>query len=227
MNENKNDDCDHKWDSDTPVRLCLRCGQIRTFPNGDPNPRVLWPGRETKDDPLQLPKADKVLIAGVAQRDGAKKAAEVTGITMITLRAWIGAYCRKPTEPRGVHTGESLPTPQRQVRKRGRPRKGPLPQVVGRGGEANDGLMPPALAVVLTEFDPGDCFICSREISLPSSAEDSNPCYIQSPGGNIWLCAVCAEKVPKLFKALGIPCQVSAITKEELLSHAAGGKDLA
>lgn len=204
MNENENEDCDHKWDSDDPVRLCLRCGQIRTFPNGDPNPRVLWPGRETKDDPIQLPKADKTLIASVAQRFGAKKAAKVTGITMITLRAWIGAYCRKPPEPRGVHSPISaLPTPQREVRKPGRPRKFPVKQV------AKPRL---ALAVILTKFEPGNCLICEGEISADP---DYKPHYIQIPGRKLWLCGVCAEGVAKLFEALGIPCQVI------------GGKDLA
>ena len=189
MNENKSDYCNHDWDSDAPVRLCLHCGQVRMFPSGDSNPRVLWLGRETKDDPLQLPKAEKALIAGTAKRFGIKKTVEVTGIQLKILRAWVGAYCRKPHEPRVEH-----------VTRRGRPRN-PREGLVTN----EEALMPPALAVILTKFDPGDCLICEGDLLRDS---DFIPHYIQTPSGKIWLCGVCAEGVAKLFKALGIICQV-------------------
>jgi len=95
MTELRSDDCDHQWDSDAPVRICRLCGQIRLFPNGDSNPQVLWPVPNI-DDPLQLANSDKSLIAGVAKRLGIRKVAKLTDIPWKILRAWVGAYCRKP-----------------------------------------------------------------------------------------------------------------------------------
>jgi len=188
MNEYKDDYCNHEWDSDSPVRLCLRCGEVRMLPNGDSNPRVLWAGRDTKDDPLQLPQADKAIIAGVAQRVGVKKAEEAIGIPMEILRAWVGAYCRKPHKPS-----------VEPVAKIGRPRKNRVEDVPQEGAPV------PALAVIITKFAPGNCLICEGELFNDS---DYKPHYIQTPGRKLWLCGVCAEGVAKLFKALDIPCQV-------------------
>lgn len=187
MNDPKDDYCDHKWDSFLTVRLCLSCGEVRALPDDDSNARVLWPGRETTDDPLQLPKADKALIADVAHRVGAKNAAKVTGIRMGILRAWVSVYCRKPREPGGVT-------------KLGRPRK-PREEHVAK--EVPVPMRPP-LAVIMTTFAPGNCLICD------GGHFDSHykPHYIQTPGGKLWLCGACAEGVVKLFEALGILCQV-------------------
>ena len=183
MNEYKDDYCNHEWDSDSPVRLCLRCGEVRMLPNGDSNPRVLWAGRDTKDDPLQLPQADKAIIAGVAQRVGVKKAEEAIGIPMEILRAWVGAYCRKPKSPKQPSSETTRPTASTPKQLKG--------------------VTP--MAIILSKFEPGDCLICEGDLFR---GDDYLPHYIQTPDGKLWLCGVCAEGVAKLFKALGITCQV-------------------
>lgn len=105
-----NVDCEHQWDSGAPVRLCLRCGQIRGFPQGESRPRIVWPGCGCEDDPLLLPKADKAIIAIVAKRYGLKRAAGLTGITWTTLRPWVSVYCRE-SEPQVVVKAETpMPT---------------------------------------------------------------------------------------------------------------------
>ena len=81
-------DCEHKWDSSRDVRLCLSCGQVRQFPSDGKNARIVWPGRGSNVDPSKEDKA--------AQSSGIKKIAELTGLDWKMLRAWIGAYCRKP-----------------------------------------------------------------------------------------------------------------------------------
>jgi len=191
MNEAKADYCEHEWDSDAPVRVCLRCGEIRGFPAGDLNPRVLWQGRDKKNDPRQLPKFDKAYITGVAKRYGVAKFAELTGIPSKVLRAWVGAYCRKSFR-------WQLATEQKLSKKKpGRPPKpGPVaPRAI---------LKPPEI-ITLTKFDVGKCQICDAELVQDA---DYKPPYLLIPHGKFWLCGVCAEGVAKLFKALGIPYQV-------------------
>jgi len=86
-------DCEHKWDSSREVRICRSCGQVRTFPSGGANARIVWQGRGSEAEPS---KEDKACIAGLARRSGIKEIAALTGLDWKMLRAWIGAYCRKP-----------------------------------------------------------------------------------------------------------------------------------
>ncbi|MDD5703527.1 MAG: DUF3850 domain-containing protein, partial [Dehalococcoidales bacterium] len=54
-----------------------------------------------KDDPKQLPVSAKATIARMAKDTGKlKTVVKLTGIPMKILRAWVGAYCRKPKETR-------------------------------------------------------------------------------------------------------------------------------
>lgn len=101
MNEAKDDYCVHRWDGGDPARLCLACGQIRTFPDSPDNPLILWPGKSCTLDPLGLPRQVKKVIAQVAQRGRLPKVEKLTGIPMSTLRAWVGAYCRAPGKQGG------------------------------------------------------------------------------------------------------------------------------
>ena len=188
MNNPISDYCEHRWDTDAADRICLRCGQIREFPDGDSNPRVLWPDRDTKDDPLQLLNPDKALIAGVAKRYGIKKTAALSGISWKILRAWVGAYCRKPKSPKQPPCVATSQTPPAQEQLKGVTMPLAIP-----------------LAIILSKFDPGDCLICGGDLFRD---DDYIPHYIQTPDGKLWLCGVCAEGVAKLFKALGITCQV-------------------
>lgn len=96
MIEREEEYCNHEWDSDALARVCFRCGQVRLFPSGAEHPRILWPGRETENDPSLLPMADKALIASAARRRGIKKAANLTGIRMGTLIGWVAFHCREP-----------------------------------------------------------------------------------------------------------------------------------
>ena len=187
----RSDHCEHSWDSDAVDRICLVCGQIREFPNGDSNPRVLWPGRDTKDDPLQLLNPDKALIAGVAKRYGIKITAELSGISWKILRAWVGAYCRKPKSQKKP--------PQVVANEPSHPRKSPKQP----SSRAKEITMP--RVITLSKFKPGACLICEGDLFRD---DDYIPHYIRTPGGKIWLCGVCAEGVGKLFKALGITYQV-------------------
>ena len=191
MNKTIVEECTHLWDSDKPVRLCVACGQIRTFPNGDDNPRVLWPGKDTKDDPLQLVSSDKALIAVVAHRFGAKKTGQYSGIPWGTLRPWISVFCREPKT-----TQPALAEPVVIEPETTRPTASTPKQLKGV-------TLP--MAIILSKFEPGDCLICGGALFR---GDDYIPHYIQTPDGKLWLCGVCAEGVAKLFKALGITCQV-------------------
>ena len=90
-------DCEHQWNWGKEIRFCLKCRQVRTFPNyGGGEPRVLWQGSDDKRDPLTLPPEDKRELAHLGQLLGVKKASDCIGIPMKILRAWCGAYLRKP-----------------------------------------------------------------------------------------------------------------------------------
>jgi len=103
MNEHINGHCDHRWDNDSAVRICLNCGQIRTFSRGQENPRIIWPERGINTDPLQLPQHDKALVAGLA-KGRIKTVEKLTGIPMHILRAWVGAYCRAKSRNKAATT---------------------------------------------------------------------------------------------------------------------------
>jgi len=108
MNELINDYCDHHWDGAAPARICLTCGQIRTFP--DPygsNPQILWPEKGCEDNPRDLPVHTKRIIAQVAKRNKIKIVEKLTGIPMHVLRAWVGAYCRAKTGNKAVDTAKT------------------------------------------------------------------------------------------------------------------------
>ena len=154
MPESIGNDCEHQWDSDFPVRVCLLCGQIRAFPNGDSNPRIVWPGRDTKSDPLQLPKFDKAYIAGVAKRYGIKKLSELAGISCKILRAWGATYCRES------FLQQLSPVQTPTEKKRGRPPK-PGPVVPRRTST----IAKPRV-ITLTKVAPGNCQICGAELYL-------------------------------------------------------------
>lgn len=131
------DECEHSWDTDQEVRICGRCGQVRTFPKGEENPRVIWPGRGAEGLPEQLPWADKELIARVAKARVAKgyplkQLAELIGINMFLLRGWIGGLSK--TEPTAQEEVPAAPTAQELPK----PRKKKL---VGRYYEQNRELM--------------------------------------------------------------------------------------
>jgi len=99
-----NDDgCEHKWDSDNFLRVCLECGQLRTFPGKETKeePLVLWPGKGAEGDPKVLfSRQQKTIIAFMAKDKGLKELAKLTGIPVLVLRGWVGAYCRRePVTP--------------------------------------------------------------------------------------------------------------------------------
>ena len=94
------DECEHKWDSDKYLRVCLECGQLRTFPGKETKeePLVLWKGKGAEGNPKELfSRQQKTIIAFMAKDMGLKKLAKLTGIHVLVLRGWVGAYCR--TEP--------------------------------------------------------------------------------------------------------------------------------
>jgi len=88
-------DCEHQWNSDKETRFCLKCGQIRTFPIDDTEPRVLWQGIDEERKPIELTSEEKNIIAHLANELGVKKAADCLNIPMVILRAWQGSYLRK------------------------------------------------------------------------------------------------------------------------------------
>lgn len=105
-------DCEHQWDSDREERLCVLCGEVRTFPTGEELPRVIWPGRGAELDPVQLPWADKALIAKTAKGHDFKKVKKLTGISIFLLRGWVGASSRgKKAGPAAKEEAPAAPTP--------------------------------------------------------------------------------------------------------------------
>jgi len=120
------EECEHSWDTDGEVRICGRCGQVRTFPKGEENPRILWPGRGAEGLPEQLPWADKELIARVAKARVAKgyalkQLAELTGINMFLLRGWIGGLSKtEPTVQEEVPAAPEMPTKPKKKKQVGR-----------------------------------------------------------------------------------------------------------
>lgn len=137
-------DCEHRWDSDDEVRLCLKCGEVRTFPTGKENPRVVWSGRSAESDPLQVPWADKALIARVAKGHVAqgttlKRLAELTGINMFLLRGWVGALSRgKKEEPAVEEEAPAAPAPATSQEVLAKPKKH---KQIGRYYEENKELI--------------------------------------------------------------------------------------
>ena len=89
------EDCEHKWNSGDDIRVCLKCGQVRTFPTGEDAPVVLWVSRGDDRDPTALPKQWKSAIAHLAKTFGPSKFIELTGLPLSAIRGWIGAYCRQ------------------------------------------------------------------------------------------------------------------------------------
>ena len=88
------EDCEHRWNSGDDTRVCLKCGQVRTFPAGDDAPAVLWMGKGNDSDPTALPKQWKSAIAYLAKTFGPSKFIELTGLSLSVVRGWLGAYCR-------------------------------------------------------------------------------------------------------------------------------------
>lgn len=89
--------CDHDWDSGRYLRVCLKCGQLRTFPGREveEEPKVLWPGRGAEGDPqLPLSKQQESAIAHLAEEMGIKKLEKVSGVPVTLLHSWVEAYCR-------------------------------------------------------------------------------------------------------------------------------------
>lgn len=93
-------DCDHQWNWDKGIRFCLKCGQVRTFPNVGEAPRVIWQGFDDKRNPVELPPEDKAVLAHLARALGIKKASGFINIPMKILRAWSAAYCREKKPPK-------------------------------------------------------------------------------------------------------------------------------
>ena len=91
-----NEDCDHQWGSDGYLRVCNKCGQLRTFPGKgvEEEPVVLWPGKGAEADPKLLSKHSKSDIAHLAKEMGVKKMVKVSGLPMTAVRGWVGSYCR-------------------------------------------------------------------------------------------------------------------------------------
>ena len=98
----KYEDCEHKWNSGDDIRVCLKCGQVRTFPAGDDAPVVLWVSRGDDRDPTALPKQWKSAIAHLAKTFGIRELIALTGIPLSIIRGWVGAYCHKPKLPETI-----------------------------------------------------------------------------------------------------------------------------
>jgi len=89
--------CDHRWNSDKPIRLCLQCGQVRAFPTHGEAPRIIWQGRSDTKKPTELSSEDKRAIGVLVRSLGAKgciRAEKKTGIPMSTLRSWVALSAR-------------------------------------------------------------------------------------------------------------------------------------
>lgn len=100
MGNSYHDYCDHDWHSDWYLRVCLKCGQLRTFPGREveEEPKVLWPRRGAKVDPQELfSKQQKSAIAHLAKEMGISKLAKVSGIPVTLLRAWVVLWGREKT----------------------------------------------------------------------------------------------------------------------------------
>jgi hypothetical protein len=113
------DTCDHRWNSDKPVRLCKVCGQIRTFPSGTEAPRIIWGGPKDKRSPKELSSEDKKTIAEIAHSfgpAGPAKIAKITDIAQMLLNIWVTRYIyrddparRKAKEAMPPAPGEPIP----------------------------------------------------------------------------------------------------------------------
>jgi len=117
VNKLNDDDCEHKWNSDKYLRVCLECGQLRTFPGKETKeePLVLWPGKGAEGDPKVLfSRQQKTIIAFMAKDMGLKELAKLTGMPVLVLRGWVGAYCRKepPVTP---EPAPEVPRPTVQI----------------------------------------------------------------------------------------------------------------
>ncbi len=113
-------DCEHQWNWDKETRFCLKCGQVRTFPKDNKAPRVVWQGFDDKRNPIELSVDEKVILVHFAKELGIKKASDCIKIPMKLLRAWCGAYCRKPKVKvnKPTESGEEIKSTKRPYHRR-------------------------------------------------------------------------------------------------------------
>ena len=112
-------DCDHQWNWGKETRFCLKCRQVRIFPNDDKAGRIIWQGIDDKRNLLELSAEDKSILAHLAQDLGVKKAADCLEMPMNLLRVWCGVYCRqaKPKLNESIEINKEVKPKRKYVRK--------------------------------------------------------------------------------------------------------------
>ncbi|HUV56860.1 MAG TPA: hypothetical protein VMV84_06465 [Dehalococcoidales bacterium] len=78
--------------------ICLLCGQERQYDyEGTAKPQIIKPGIDlTAGDPRNLPVERKQAIGKAAKVYGVKAIVKATGLPMLIIRGWVGAYGRDP-----------------------------------------------------------------------------------------------------------------------------------
>lgn len=105
-------DCDHKWNSSREIRICLKCGQVRTFPANNGNGKIVWLGSEDKRIPNEVPNEDKKILATLAREEGVKIIAEYNGLPVRTLSAWTASYSKQKAKINPICVNHTASLPQ-------------------------------------------------------------------------------------------------------------------
>ena len=78
--------------TDDQQKICIACGQVQEG--------TMTIDKERESEEVTISKDAKIAIAQEAKQNGIKPTAEKHGLPMGTVRAWVGAYCRKMKEPK-------------------------------------------------------------------------------------------------------------------------------
>jgi len=78
--------------TDDQQKICIACGHVQEGNTTIEKEREFGEGTISKDA--------KIAIAQEAKQNGVKPTAKKHGLPMKTVRAWVGAYCRKKKEPK-------------------------------------------------------------------------------------------------------------------------------